>query len=226
LFSNFEVDRRTFLNRIALTTAAWSLPASSGLRTQHLILIVNSGARKKDYYENPLLAPNVRRIASEAFVFEEDHCEQVYSHETAFAELTGGSPYPIVDSLHRVPSCMARHRPKILICRDRAQESGHYSFEAYLQAVRAADDGVGSIFDWVKTHPEFSRNTAIVIRPEFGRDDQVNDRGALHHSYGFYSTHRVARILWGPDFHAGVDKRTIVSSLDMAPMIDGILKGK
>src|SRR2546422_10885397 len=59
--------------------------------TEHLIFIVNGGgARKKDYYENDSLCPNIRKIASEGFVFEEDHCERIASHNAAFRELLTG----------------------------------------------------------------------------------------------------------------------------------------
>ena len=75
------------------------------------------------------------------------------------------------------------------------------------------------IFDWIRNHPYFGRKTAIVIRPEFGRDDEVNSSGQLHHSDGFYYTHRVASIFWGPDFNRGVDRTTVINRLDMAPTI-------
>ena len=126
-----RTTRRSFLNSVAAGTTAlyFSRPRS----TQHVIFIVNGGgARKKDYYENADLSPNI---------------------------------------------------------------------------------------DWVKNHPCFSRHTAIVIRPEFGRDDEVNAHGDLHHSQGFYYTHRVASIFWGPGFNRGVDKKTVISCLDMAPTL-------
>jgi hypothetical protein len=216
------MNRRVFLNRIAPYSAALCL-RSRERRTKHLIFIVNGSARKKDYYEDVSIARNVRRLASEGFVFEEDHCEQVASHDAAFAELLGGVTYPTIHSLDLIPFVMEGRRPRVLICREMSYDVGHRSFEAYLSAVQATDDGVGQVLDWVKNHREFSRNTAIMIRPEFGRDDEVNEHGALHHSYGFYYTHRVARILWGPDVKPGVDKKTVVSTRDMAATIAKIV---
>ena len=75
-------------------------------------------------------------------------------------------------------------------------------------------------------HSYFSSNTAIVLRPEFGRDDEVNRSGQLHHSEGFYYTHRVASIFWGPDFNKGVDRTTVISRSDMAPTIAGVFRAK
>jgi hypothetical protein len=213
------MNRRIFLNRMAVAAAGPFLPSQGGPSTKHVIFIVNGAARKKDYYENVSIARHVRRLAREGFVFEEDHCGQIASHEAAFAELRRGAAYPTIGSLHLIPSTMEQRRPKILICRDVTHDVGHRSFEAYLSAVKETDDGVGQIFDWVKSHPYFGQNTAIVIRPEFGRDDEVNAHGALHHSYGFYYTHRVASIFWGPNFSRGVEKNTVVSARDVAPRI-------
>jgi len=217
------MNRRIFLNRAAAAAAGLFLPSRGSGRTKHVILIVNGGARKKDYYENGSIARNVRRLASEGFVFEQDHCGQIASHDAAFAELLGGKTYPTIRSLYLVPSTMERCRPRILVCRDMAHDVGHRSSEAYLSTVKTTDEEVGRVLDWVKSHPDFNQNTAIVIRPEFGRDDEVNAHGALHHSYGFYYTHRVASIFWGPDINRGVDTKTVVRASDMAPRIAKIL---
>lgn len=217
------MDRRTFIEQTAWSAAGLLVPFHK-LNTRHLIFIVNGGgARKKDYYEDESLAPNVRRVASEGFVFEEDHCECISSHDTAFNELIGGHPWvrnaPQVRSLRAVPQMMQHTRPQILICRETAHDVGHESYEAYLSALKSTDAAIGKVFNWVKSHPYFGGNTAIVIRPEFGRDDEVNAYGHLHHSCGFYYTHRVASIFWGPDFRRGVDRKTVIRSRDMAPAL-------
>jgi hypothetical protein len=217
------MNRRVFLNCMAGTATGLFLPSQGGRSTKHVIFIVNGAARKKDYYEGLSIAPHVRRLASEGFVFEEDHCGQIASHDAAFAELLGGTTYSLIRSLHLIPSTMERRRPRILVYRDVTHDVGHRSFEAYLSAVRETDEGVGQVFDWVRSHPYFSQNTAIMIRPEFGRDDEVNANGALHHSYGFYYTHRVASIFWGPNFNRGVDKNTVVRARDVAPRIAMVL---
>jgi arylsulfatase A-like enzyme len=231
------MNRRSFLSGIALSRAALYLPVRRNLKTRHVIFIVNGGgARKKDYYENAALSPNIRRLAREGFVFEEDHCEAVASHDAAFTELLqgrhfdAGSPaYPtILDylgngsqtrSLETIPRIMEQYGPRIVVCQKTTHDVGHHDYEDYLRAVKATDDAIGGIFNWVKSHPYFRGNTAIVIRPEFGRDDELNGHGDLHHSYGFYYTHRVASIFWGPDFNRAVDRKTVISSLDMAPTL-------
>src|SRR5438874_3243246 len=222
------MNRRSFLNQIAFSGGAFLVHRRIP-RTEHLIFIVNGGgARKKDYYENTLLAPNLRRMAKEGFVFEEDHCEAVSSHDAAFEELLQGRElgsnvrtYPSIldyigrgcaaSSITEIPQLMQHYRPRVLVCREMAPDAGHNSYENYLHAVKSTDNAIGMVFDWVKKHPDFGRNTAIVVRPEFGRDDEVNAHGSLHHSYGFYYTHRVASIFWGPDFNRGVDQKTVIN---------------
>ena len=211
-----RMNRRSFLRAAALGITCTYKPPHP--LTKHLIFIVNGAARKKDYYENEAIAQNIRRIATEGFVFEEDHCEQISSHDAAFAELLGVNVnYRLVPSLRVVPQVMEQCKPRLLVWRDVAHDVGHDDYEAYLRVVRRTDAAVGEVFDWVRRHPYFSANTAIVIRPEFGRDDEVNRHGQLHHSRGFYYTHRVASIFWGPDFKRGVDRTTAAGRRDLLP---------
>ncbi len=176
------MNRRFFLNRAAVCAASLSfIPRTRS--PQHVIFIVNAA-----------LSPNIHQLASEGFVFEEDHCDRVSSHDAAFYELirgresrTNASNVPtILDyvgngyptrSLGMIPRILQHYRPRIVVYREMAHDVGHTGFEAYLRAVTATDEAVGRIFDWVKNHPYFSRNTAIVIRPEFGRDDDTIRRG-------------------------------------------------
>jgi hypothetical protein len=203
---------------------------SPHLQTQHVILVVNgNGARKKDYYENASVAPQISQLAAEGFVFEEDHCDTVTSHRACFAELVHGLPnfQCISDSL-RVPEIMWKSRPALLIFRETRHDRGHGAggyprsvagYDEYLAVVKQTDLAIGRIADWVKNDPYFREKTAIVIRPEFGRDDEINAFGELHHSPGFYYAHRVASIYWGPDFNKGVDRKTIINRRDMAPTL-------
>jgi hypothetical protein len=205
------MNRRSFLEQTTLGAAAFFTGSRAfSTQTKHLVLIVNGGARKKDYYENASLSPNIRRLAAEGFVFEEDHCDTIASHDAAFAEIVNGlePSYSLVHSIRDVPRAL-QQLPQIVVCRDMTYEVAHDSYEKYLRVVRATDSAVGTLFDWVTTHSYFGQNTAIAIRPEFGRDDEVNEHGQLHHSEGFYYTHRVATILWGPHIPKGVETAVI-----------------
>jgi arylsulfatase A-like enzyme len=231
------MNRRSFLSHTVFCSGTLYFPWPRTVRTEHVILIVNGGGtRKKEYYEDASLSPNIRRLAREGFVFEEDHCETVSSHDAAFAELLqgrtfdrGAPAYPTAldyigdgawtPTLESIPRMMQRRRPRILVCRETVHDVGHDDYEGYLRAVRATDLAIGKVFDWIRSDPYFHDNTAIVVRPEFGRDDELNAHGELHHSYGFYCTHRVASIFWGPDFNRGIDRKTIIKSIDMAPTL-------
>src|ERR1043166_3428978 len=146
------MHRRLFLQQSSLlAVTVCKLPLAAGFRhympsrhTEHLIFIVNGGgARKKDYYENASLSPNIRKIASEGFVFEEDHCGRIASHNAAFRQLlTGheslddGPAYPnifdylnarlqIVRSIRSVPALMETYKPRIIVCRGTDHDLGH-----------------------------------------------------------------------------------------------------
>jgi hypothetical protein len=227
------MTRRDFLEKTTGAAAVWQfgpLPV-----TKHLIFIVTAGVRAKDYLNSEKLAPNISALARAGFVFEQDHCERIASHRAAFMELLQGREFTrnnacptildyvgrsvFLDSAQNVISVLEHNRPRILVCRECTHDAGHVRYEDYLREVEATDARIGRVFRWVKSHPYFSGNTAIVIRPEFGRDDEVNEHGQLHHSYGFDCTHRVASIFWGPDFNRGVDTTTVINTLDMAPTL-------
>ena len=228
------MDRRSFLERAAKGLAAGLLvPPPYRFQTQHVILIVQSGARKKDYCENPSIAPNIGQLAAEGFVFEEDDCDTVTSHHSSFAELVHGLPHCLyAGDAARVPALMQEFKPRTLVVRETRHDLGHGAggrpksisgYEEYVTVVKDTDRSVGAIAQWLRRDPSFSGNTAIVIRPEFGRDDEINVFGELHHSPGFYYTHRVASIFWGPDFNTGVDRKTVVNRRDMAPTLSRLL---
>jgi hypothetical protein len=180
---------------------------------------VPGGARKSDYYQNASLAPNIGRLAEQGFVFEEDHCDTVTSHRSCFRELVQGLPDCFyVNDVSAVPAVLREFRPRVLVLREMAHDKGHDDYAEYLQAIRETDCTVGRLFEFVKTDPSFNGNTAIVIRPEFGRDDIVNRFDQLHHSPGFYCTHRVASIFWGPGIRRGVETKA-VNRRDFGPRI-------
>src|SRR6476660_9867333 len=111
--------RRSFLKRAATGLAAGFLvPASSDSQIKHVILIVPGGARKRDYYENASLAPNIGELAAEGFVFEEDHCETVTSHRVCVGELVQGlTDCFFVRDESRVSEVLREFKPSVLVLR-------------------------------------------------------------------------------------------------------------
>lgn len=357
------MNRRSFLTNTTLAGAglaaspllaeAAQTMGSLNLKTKHLIYIINgNGARKKEYYEDASVSPNINKLAKEGFVFEEDHCNEASSHGTCFTELLQGHPsqlsvplYPTLPhyvrkaygdqttnywylnptsyfrqwrfdikyfvahqdygvdtrplsfttqnmfywedklkkspkeivaeqfpdmgltelekkkledfiggliaskgympsmnkpfiprspfveegmSLHLIPKILQEFKPRMIIFQQVGHDTGHGAggylryetgHDEYVNVAKSTDEGVGNIIKFVKNDPYFSKNTAIVVRPEFGRDDEINVYGEIHHSQGYYYAQRVANIFWGPDFNNGVDKTTVVSRLDSCPTL-------
>ncbi len=265
------MNRREFFRDLGFAAGALALSERAGagnrlaqttcdFQTRHVIWIINgSGSRKKDWYENPVLSPNIARLAGEAFVYEESHNDTVCNHDRALAELLTGNPgaapnsgHPTVvdyvrgayddsssnywflsdrkkesDPLAAVPQILKEFKPRLIICRITAHDVGHGNGGSprlqtgqyeYFKVCRATDEKAGRIIDFVKADPYFSQRTAIVIRPEFGRDDEPNMYGEIHHSEGFYQTHRSAEIWWGPDFRVGVETN-VRNRADFAPSL-------
>jgi hypothetical protein len=195
---------------VAGIAAGFLVPDSFDAQIKHVILILPGGARKKDYYENASLAPSIGELAADGFVFEEDHCETVTSHRACVGELVRGLlDRFFVSDESRMSAVLREFSPSVLVLRQMAQDKGHEDYENYLDAIRGMDRSVRKIADFVRHDPLFKEKTAIVIRPEFGRDDIVNQFGQLHHSPGFYCTHRVASIFWGPGIKRGVERKIV-----------------
>ena len=126
-----------------------------------------------------------------------------------------------------IPLVLKEFKPRMIIFHQVGHDTGHgdadylrkqSGYFEYQKVCRTTDEQLGHILDFVKNDPYFSRNTAIVIRPEFGRDDEVNEFGQLNHSCGYDQTCRSAEIWWGPDFKAGAEKR-LTNRRDVVPSI-------
>jgi hypothetical protein len=127
-----------------------------------------------------------------------------------------------------IPQILQTFKPRMIIFQQVSHDTGHGAggylryetgHEEYRSTAISTDEAVGQLIDFVKNDPYFSKNTAIVVRPEFGRDDEVNAYGEIHHSKGYYYAQRPASIYYGPDFNTGFDGKTVISRLDMAPTL-------
>jgi hypothetical protein len=130
---------------------------------------------------------------------------------------------------------LLRHfRPRLVTLQlfgmdDAHADHGYWSydtdFEEYLKHVQAIDELVGRLYDAVIADPYLGPTTAIVVRPDCGRDDHVNLHGQLHHSPG----QRHAHVSWttavGPDFARGLVVTDPVNRRDLAPTLVHALSG-
>ncbi len=132
--------------------------------------------------------------------------------------------------LQIIPHILTAFKPRMLIFQQVGHDTGHGAggylrqqtgYPEYEKVARATDEQIGSIVRFIKNDPYFSKNTAIVVRPEFGRDDEVNLYGEVHHSSGYYYCARSASMWWGPDFKVGKSDM-LVNRLDAVPTITKI----
>lgn len=126
-----------------------------------------------------------------------------------------------------IPEVLKAFKPKMIIYQQVGHDTGHGNggylrqqtgYFEYEKVCKTTDEQLGRIIDFVKNDPYFSQNTAIVVRPEFGRDDEVNMYGEVNHSFGYYQCHRSASIWWGPDFKAGRSD-LLVNRNDVVPTL-------
>jgi len=126
-----------------------------------------------------------------------------------------------------IPHILKTFKPRMIIYQQVGHDTGHGNggflrqqtgYFEYEKVCRSTDEQVGRILDFVKNDPYFSKNTAIVVRPEFGRDDEVTMYGEVNHSDGYYQCCRSAEIWWGPDFKAGKSDQ-LVNRMDFVPSI-------
>jgi len=121
-----------------------------------------------------------------------------------------------------IPLILKEFKPRMLIYHQVGHDAGHgddgNGYAEYEKVCRTTDEQLGRIIDFVQNDPYFSTNTAIVIRPEFGRDDEISKDGKIHHSDGYMQTMRSAEIWYGPDFKAGISNR-VTNRRDVVPSI-------
>lgn len=134
-------------------------------------------------------------------------------------------------SLEILPKILQEFKPRILLWQQVGHDCGHGAggylrqetgWTDYSHVARTTDEQIGRIFDFIKKDPYFSKNTAIVIRPEFGRDDEINMYGEINHTDGYYYSHRSASIFWGPDIKPG-KSGLVVNRHDIAKTIPAML---
>ena len=127
-------------------------------------------------------------------------------------------------ALHMIPHLLTAFKPRLITFQQIGHDTGHGNggfllhdtgYQEYIKTAISTDEVTGYILDFVKNDPYFSENTAIIVRPETGRDDEVNLYGEIHHSEGYYYAHRAASIWYGPDFKKNHIVKDVVNRLDI-----------
>lgn len=130
---------------------------------------------------------------------------------------------------------LAAFRPKLITIQMLALDDAHADagfwdydtdYEQYRQHIAATDELIGNLYDFIRADPYLRDTTAILLRPECGRDDEVNAYGQLHHSQGNYYAHNVWTLGVGPDFREGAVFPEKVMRRDLCPTVVYALTGR
>jgi hypothetical protein len=99
----------------------------------------------------------------------------------------------------------------------------HGSYNGYVEVIRRNDAAVGEIHRAVLADPELRDSTAIVVCPEFGRDQDLNARRGLDHGDNSDDLNFVSTVCWGPDFRKGQVVTKDVRAIDICPTLCELL---
>lgn len=94
-------------------------------------------------------------------------------------------------------------KPKVLTITLQNHDIAHGSFNGYVDVIRRNDEELGKLWDAIQQDQELKETTAVVVMPEFGRDEDINERNGLDHGDGSDSMRKVFLVAAGPDFVSG-----------------------
>jgi len=132
------------------------------------------------------------------------------------------------------PQILKSFRPKILTLQILGLDEAHADFghgyentgyAEYARHIRVTDELIGNLWTEIQSDPALASKTALIIRPDCGRDDEVDAYGQLGHSPGNDGAHSVWTMALGPDFRKGVVVAERVSRRDLAPTITYLMSG-
>ncbi|MFQ5790995.1 MAG: hypothetical protein ACE5JI_11040, partial [Acidobacteriota bacterium] len=143
--------------------------------------------------------------------------------------------YGDAQCLHLVPQVLKAFKPKVITVQILAMDDAHADFGfwdyntdywEYIRHVKATDELIGSLWNAIQSDPYFRDTTALIVRPECGRDDEINIYGQLGHSPGNYYAHYVWTMALGPDFKKGHIVSERVQRRDLVPTITYLMSGE
>ncbi|HXV60373.1 MAG TPA: hypothetical protein VEK15_06750 [Vicinamibacteria bacterium] len=150
---------------------------------------------------------------------------------------------PLIDRLHPIGDCQAiqlageilrAFKPRIITVQVLALDDAHSElgdrahdthFEEYINHIETTDELIGNLWREIQDDPYLRGTTSLVIRPECGRNDDVDEFGQLGHSPGSYAAHTVWTCALGPDFRRNHVVTERVQRRDVAPTITYLMSG-
>ena len=138
-------------------------------------------------------------------------------------------------ALHLVPQILKDFKPRVITVQILGLDEAHETFssasalvgyERYLRHLKTLDELIGSLWRSVQSDPYLRETTALVIRPDCGRDREVNPLGQLDHTAGDDHAHTVWTMALGPDFPRGRTVTRRVDRKDLAPSLTYLMTGQ
>jgi hypothetical protein len=108
-------------------------------------------------------------------------------------------------------------KPKFLGITLNNHDIAHGSYNGYVEVIRRNDAEIGRLWDAIQADEELRATTTIMICPEFGRDQNLNERNGLDHGDRTDSMRRVFMIGAGPDFKTNKVIHKEIQTLDLCP---------
>jgi len=122
-----------------------------------------------------------------------------------------------IQAIHYGTNILAVFKPTLLCVATIYHDLGRNNFDRYQQVLRKNDEEIGRLYDAILNDPELAGHTALVIVPDFGRNERLNAKGGLDHDDKTKDHTEVFFIGWGPDFKKG--KAGTIDSTDVAPTL-------
>jgi hypothetical protein len=116
-------------------------------------------------------------------------------------------------------------RPRLITVQLLGFDEAHRSYRHYVRHISAIDEIVGAMWDEIQADAALRATTALFIRPDCGRNDEVSHGGRLDHAHGDCGAHYVWSLAAGPDFKRGATITDRVNRRDWAPTITYALSG-
>lgn len=106
-------------------------------------------------------------------------------------------------------------RPTLTVVNMSAVDGCHSNFTGYLASLHRADHGVGHLWNFIQTEiPEMAGNTAIIVAPECGRNDEPNAVRDQNDWYAYDHSDQNALRIFGMMAGAGVPSNLVIGSED------------
>lgn len=110
-------------------------------------------------------------------------------------------------------------RPRVLGITLQSADIAHSSFNGYVEVIRRNDEELGKLWDAIQEDDELRDSTSIFVLPEFGRDQDLNERNGLDHGDRSDHLRKVFLIAAGPGIAVNKVVKKDVQTIDVCPTV-------